>query len=332
MAENGKNQNDDSRSGDGKASAPAVPPGAAEVRTSDPIASAPDPGPPPERAASYQTAGSLGPPSIAPLPGSGGVEQSGDKNDPRQLSNAKQHRATQENHQNRKRRHRNTDADEGRDGPDDERRQHGRRRRHGAAQAAKSKLKRVSGKMPHWSALLIVCVLSVICGAGGAWAYSEFFGASQSEDDGKNSAKSDKSSKNGDGAEKQSDKSGGSDSDQDAETSDLSKNLQDLGDGITQLTARLDRLTESIQEAQLPVPEYYSGTSRIARMAPAASAESPPLQPNAVPTQLNVLERKVEQMSDLPARIQSLENAVNSLKEEIRKSSSSSTPAAAGEP
>lgn len=331
MAENGKSQSDDSQSGDGKTSAPAVPPGAAEVRTSDPIATAPDSGPP-ERAASYQTAGSPSPPSIGPLPGSGGVEQSGDKNDPRQLANAKQHRASQVNYPNRKRRHRNTGADEERDGPEDERRQHGSRRRHGAAQSAKNKLKRVGGKMPHWSALLIMCVLSVICGAGGAWAYSEFFGSSQSADEGKNSAKSDNSSKkNGGGSENQSGgKSGGSDSDQDAETSDLSKNLEDLSDGISQLTARLDRLTESIQESRLPIPEYYSGTSRIARMAP-ASAESPPLQPNAVPTQLNVLERKVEQMSDLPARIQSLENAVNSLKEEIQKRSSNSTPAV-GEP
>jgi len=331
MAENGKNQSDDSQYGDDKKYAPDLPPGSAEVRTSDAVAGASDPGPPPERTASFQTAGSSVPPSLAPLPGSGGAEQSDDKNDPRQVANANQHRAAQENHPNRKRRHRNTGADEERDGPEDERRHHGSQRRHGAAQAAKSKLKRVSGKMPHWSALLIMCVLSVICGAGGAWAYSAFSGSSQSEDDGMNSAKGDKSSKKSGGSEKSSGgKKGGSDSDQDAETSDLSKNLEDLGDGISQLTARLDRLTESMQESQLPIPEYYSGTSRIARMS-SASAESPPLQPNALPTQLNVLERKVEQMSDLPTRIQSLEDAVNSLKEEIQKNSSSSTPAA-GEP
>lgn len=173
----------------------------------------------------------------------------------------------------------------------------------------KEKLKR---SMPRWPTVVMVCVLSLVFGVGGAWGYSALFGSSKSDEKGKSS------DKGGKGGGSKSGGSSGSDSDQSSEVKELKKNLGDLDDGIKQLTARMDRLTESLVESRLPIPEYVSGTSRIAHMSSPGGEESPPILPNALPTQLNVLQRKVEQMSDLSARVHALEEAVPVLQEEIK--------------
>ncbi|HVX10164.1 MAG TPA: hypothetical protein VHC22_03080 [Pirellulales bacterium] len=218
-----------------------------------------------------------------------------------------EHRHGQEHKSN----HKQKNNDEGHE----RQKRHGdEHRRHGQSHH-RNKKDELRSKLPRWPTLVIVCIMSLVCGASGAWGYSALFGASQSADKGKSSGKGGKSSEKGGG----SDKSGGgdSDSDQGAELKELKKNFGDLDDGIKQLTARIDRLTESLLESRLPVPEYFAGTSRIARMAPAGE-ESPPILPNALPTQLNVLRRKVDQMSDLPARVHALEELLPVLQEEIK--------------
>jgi hypothetical protein len=342
MAENSRNASDDIHDQTDHQGAPAIAPGATEVRTNDPITVAPVSGPPPERAVAFQTAGLSPPATDYSFPGSAGVvqcEDRGQKHQAKQVDDGpargKQRHEKREMDQSRKHKRRNdvtdnpdasddadadddTDASEEHDSGDDDHRRRRHQKRQGPARRAKKTLERAGRKMPRWPSLLITCVLSLVCGLVGAWGYSALFGASKSDDEGKSSDNGGKSSEKGGGSAKSGGgKSGGSDSDQSSQIKGLKTNLEDLHDGITQLTARLDRLTESIMESRLPNPEYFAGTSRIARMAP-ADAQSPPILPNALPTQMNVLERKVNQMSDLPARIRALEELVLSVREEIQ--------------
>jgi hypothetical protein len=312
MAENSKNASDDKQGTAANQGTPALVPGATEVRTSDPIVATPVSGPPPDRAVAFQTAGLSSAATDYPFPASAGVVQCDDNSavqPDRQKSGSangrgEKHQAKQEGH--------------GHDRGGEERHRHGHHKRQDPARKAKQKLERAGHKMPAWPTLLIICLLSIVCGAVGAWGYSALFGSSQSDAPDKSSDKGGKKSDKGGGSAKSGgDNSAGSDSESTSAIKDLKTNLEDLDDGITQLTARLDRLTESIQESRLPTPEFYEGSSRIAKMA-SANSEAPPILPNALPTQLNVLQRKVQQMADLPARVQALEELLLTLQEEIK--------------
>lgn len=317
MADNGKKATDEHNDRGDKQDTAASVPGATEAQTNDPSINLRGSGPPPDRAVAYQTSGLSGSAAAYPLPGTVGVVQC-DDNDDRRGRTSENERPGKQDDESPKQQARHNQAREAHDSGDDQHLPRERGKLHGQARKAKKKLEHMGRKMPRWPTLLIVGVLSFVCGVGGAWGYTALFGPSQSADQGESSNKGGKSSDQGGTSDKSGGaKSGQAGSDQSSENKDLKENMEDLDDGITQLTARLDRLTEAIQESRLPIPEYYSGTSRIARMGP-ASDESPPILPNALPTQLKVLERKVDQMSELPARVSALEELVETMQKEIK--------------
>jgi hypothetical protein len=325
---------DDARSSADEERGKRAAPRATQVRTSDANITSPAAPPPPERSVEFQTSALPRPANPYPFPCDPGPETGAERNggnhrhgqEGKQPGSPDQKKQDEddkgdggrqsfqhERHKgNRERRHQGeeSDVDDGDrdDGNGDE------RQRQGAGHKKRKKKKGVRSRLPGWPTLLITAVLALACGVGGAWGYSALFGSSDKQDqDSKKGKGSDKAG----GSGKSGGKSGGSDSDPSSDVKGLKKNLGDLDDDIKQLTSRLDRLTESLLESRLPVPEFYPGTSRIARMAP-ANAESPPILPKALPTQLNMLERKVEQMADLATRVEALEELMPLLQEEIK--------------
>jgi hypothetical protein len=304
MAENPK---DRTESGQGKLEKPGTQtfiPGATEVRTNDPGIAQPVVNPPPERAVAFQTAGLSGSPSAYPLAGSSGVVQCAEKNggeQNRQKPNAKQQQQDEGGKQNIG----EQDSDE--DDRERPQRQGGNHKQHGHSHHhnKENELKR---KMPRWPTLLITCILALVCGAGGALGYSALFGSGKA-DHGKQSGKGEKGGKGGSG------KSGESDSDQNSTTDNLKKGLGQLADRMDELGTRIDRLNQATQEGRMQVPQYYPGSSRIERMAPANDGSAP--IPTAFQTQLTVLQHKVDQMEDLPGRVQELDRRLTELQEAI---------------
>lgn len=211
---------------------------------------------------------------------------------------SKDNKQGQDEHEPSKGHQQSDDEKDNEEQKSDRHQQHGRPHRRNK----KDQLKR---KLPRWPTLLVTCVLALVCGVGGAWGYSALFASGQANH-GKDSGKGGKS-----GGEK----SGESNSDQ-GSTDDIKKGLQQLADNMDQLGTRIDRLNQTAQEAKTPVPQYYPGSSRIERMAPAGDGSAP--IPTAVQTQLTVLERKVEQMDDVPGRVQELERCVTELQEAIK--------------
>lgn len=266
-------------------------PGVTEVRTSDPNIVSPGPTSPPDRAVSYQTSPASGVAADYPFDSGGGsgVEEAGGN---------KRHR--QEDDEREERKHKKHKAKH----PHGER---GGRDKHRVEEHRAEDKPRSSTTLPSWPVLLITGVLALACGIGGAWTYSAFAGSSSA-------SHHDQGGKGGKGGKSGDKKEGSSQSDQGSDSEDLKKQVQQLSDGIDQLGTRIDQLNQSSQESRLPVPQFYPGTSRIEKMVPAE--EGPPISRQQ--TQMTVLERKVEQMADLPKRVQELEERMHEMQEEIK--------------
>jgi prefoldin subunit 5 len=165
--------------------------------------------------------------------------------------------------------------------------------------------------------LLLTGTMAIVCGGAGAWGYSRFFESGQSGGHAKNSSKDDQGTKSG------SQKSDAPESDQGSASESLKKQLQQLADGMDDLGARIERLNKATQEARIPVAQYYPGTSRIERMT-TGNEETPAMQ-HSSQAQLTVLQRKVEELAGLSARVQEIERRMNELQES--KTSSAETGA-----
>lgn len=178
---------------------------------------------------------------------------------------------------------------------------HQRRRKH------KKKLQQAAGQ-PNWKTMAMTALLALVCGVSGAWAYSAMFGPSDKQE--KSSDKNDR------GGAKSSGKSGGK-SDQGGGKSDsgsseggasaaeipgfnsakdagtFKKELEHLAHRLDLLGGRIDRMTSS--EEQTP-PVLHTIQQKVID-----------------------LERELDQVANLPAKISQLDRKVSDLKQEFRE-------------
>jgi prefoldin subunit 5 len=264
-----------------------VNPGMTEARTSDRGVVAPPSSYPPTQAVRYQTSQQPSVGTEDPI-GTGGVEPADRDKD----ASARRHRAKGRN-----------------SGEENHGRRHGRWKQ--------TQQDRRSRKFPTWQMLLVTGAMAIVCGGAGAWGYSRFLESDKSGRHAKDSSKDDQGAKSG------SQKSDALESDQGSASESLKKQLQQLADGMDDLGARIERLNKATQEARIPVAQYYPGTSRIERMT-TGNGETPAMQ-HSSQAQLTVLQRKVEELAGLSARVQELERRMNELEES--KTSSPETSA-----
>lgn len=167
----------------------------------------------------------------------------------------------------------------------------------------------------NWKTLVLIAAISIVCGAAGAWAMSEFTGPSKAGND-KNSPGQKSQTQNGDsgssqsGKQKSSGKQQGSDKEDksssqggasasdipgftsadDAET--LKKQIKHLADRLEQIDRRLD---------QVQKPE----------------TDTPPVV-HTLQIQIAELSKEVDQVANLPAQFRRMEHRVSAVEQEFK--------------
>ena len=167
----------------------------------------------------------------------------------------------------------------------------------------------------NWKTLLLIAVISIVCGAAGAWAMSELASPSKEGND-KNSPDQKSQTQNGDsgssksGKQKSSEKQQGSNkrdkasnqggasasdipgftSADDAET--LKKQIKHLADRLEQVDRRLDRVQK---------PE----------------TDTPPVV-HTLQIQIAELSKEVDQVANLPAQFRRMEHRVSAVEQEFK--------------
>ncbi|HWB08688.1 MAG TPA: hypothetical protein VG826_05670 [Pirellulales bacterium] len=169
----------------------------------------------------------------------------------------------------------------------------------------------------NWKTLVMSAVLAVVCGVGGAWGYSSFFGASKSDEQDSDKKGSDKGDKGGgkSGDEKSGEaksggngsgksSSGGSSSEGGASASEIpgfsaAKDAETFRKELEHLSHRLDLLAGRIDQVTQP------------------ETQTPPVL-HTLQEKVNELESEVDRVANLPHRFERLQQKLSSAGEEIK--------------
>jgi hypothetical protein len=306
-------------------------PGTTALSTSDPaIKSSEVLGAAPESAVSYQTSHVSIPPNPYPFEAGGDVVQErasrerrdGDKvgqQDHGEEDKGKRRQNDEKRDEGQTKEQNNEQGTKKRQNGQQGGREHGSQResehrRGGERSRKKEKRHAQAASAVNWKTLVMSAVLALVCGVGGAWGYSAFFGPSKSDKQASNKQDSDKGDKGDSGSKSGGGKSGGSGSGKSgsggssgeggASASEIpgfssAKDADTFRKELEHLSHRLDLLA-----------------GRIDQMTPPETQTPPGL--HTLQEKVNELESEVDRVANLPHRFDRLQQKLSSTNEELK--------------